>query len=54
MSIPSMNPLTAIELPPVDINGIVTPVNGIILQEPKIFSAICTVNAAHTPAAIVP
>lgn len=40
MSIPAINPLTIIELPPADTNGIVTPVNGMRLHEPKIFSAI--------------
>lgn len=53
-SIPAINPLMSIELPPDEMNGIVTPVKGIMLQEPKILRAICTVNAAHTPAAIVP
>ena len=37
------------ELPPCEINGIVTPVNGIILHEPNILSAICAMKAAHTP-----
>ena len=48
---PASMPLASIELPPCEINGIVTPVNGITLQEPKILSAICTMNAAATPTA---
>ena len=43
--------LESIELPPCEINGIVTPVNGIRLQEPKIFSVICTIKTAATPIA---
>ena len=54
MSIPIMNPLTISELPPEERKGIVTPVKGIRLHEPNMFSAICTVKAAHTQAETVP
>ena len=49
-SIPIIKPLVTIELPPVEINGIVTPVKGIILHEPNILRAICTVNAEQIQA----
>ena len=54
ISIPIINPLTIIELPPDERKGIVTPVKGIRLHEPNIFSAIWTVKAAQTQADMVP
>ena len=54
ISIPVMKPLTISELPPDEINGMVTPVNGIMLHEPKMLSPICTANAAQIPVATVP
>ena len=53
MSIPTMKPLVIMELPPVEMNGIVTPVKGIRLHEPKMLSAVCTVIAAQIQLTIV-
>ena len=53
LSIPASSPQVIIDVPPCEIKGIVTPVNGIRLQEPKMFKPICTTKTAATPRIIV-